>query len=117
MNEVRRLIKAFINSYYGFLYCLKDEPAFRFECVVAILTVPFIFILDFSATQQAVLVLSTFLVLIAEAINTAVEATIDRISLDKHELSKKAKDVGSFVVFLAMVNWLSVWGLHLISTY
>ena len=91
MNEIKRLIKAFINSCYGFYYCLKDEPAFRFECVVAVLTVPFIFILDFSVTQQAVLVLSTFLVLMAEAINTAVEATIDRISLDRHELSKKQK--------------------------
>ena len=69
--------------------------------------------LDFSGIEQVILLTVTTLVLIAEAGNTAVEAVVDRVSLEWHDLSKKAKDVGSFMVFLAMINWLLAWGILL----
>ena len=68
-------------------------------------------------TQKAMLVGSVLLVLVVELLNSAVESTVDRISLDDHELAKRAKDVGSAAVFVAFVNLTVVWALVLTEIF
>lgn len=113
MNEIKRLYHAFLFSLAGIKATWTTEPAFRFEIVMAILLTPIVFILDFSQMQKVVLLSAELLVLIAELANTAIEATVDRVSLERHELAKKAKDAGSAVVLLSMINFLIVWGMIL----
>ena len=67
--------------------------------------------LDMPAWQQARLIASLLIVLFAELTNTAIETIIDRISDEYHELSKKAKDIGSLLVLIAFVQWVLVWGI------
>lgn len=113
-KSIIRLIKAFGYSIEGFIAAFKTEEAFRIEVVLAALLIPAVFFMDITAVERALLIGSIFLVLIAECINTAVEACINRISDEIHPLSKKAKDVASTAVLFALINAAAIWFVVLI---
>jgi len=90
-----------------------DEPAFRLEACFAVLLVPLAFVVGRTWTEVAVLAGSSLLLMIVELLNTAVESTIDRIGPEWHELSKRAKDMGSAAVFLAALLTAGIWAAGL----
>jgi len=101
---VARLINAFGYSLSGLRSAFRHEIAFRQEVLLAAVLVPAAFLAPVAPTARAVLLASVFLVLIVELLNTAVEAVVDRISLEDHELAKRAKDIGSAAVMLSLFN-------------
>jgi diacylglycerol kinase (ATP) len=108
---VRRLVNALGYSLHGFGSAFRHEDAFRQEAMLAAGLIPIALLLDVSGVGKAVMIASVLLVLIVELLNSAIEAAVDRISLDRHRLSKRAKDIGSAAVFLALVNVVAVWAL------
>jgi diacylglycerol kinase (ATP) len=110
---VRRLINAFGYSLSGLRSAYLHEDAFRQEVLLAAVLIPAALVLPVAATARAVLLASVFLVLIVELLNTAVEAVVDRISLENHELAKRAKDIGSAAVMLSLVCMTVVWAIVL----
>ena len=108
-------MKACSYALAGLKSAFKDEPAFRLEVVLAAILIPLAFWLEVSATARALLIGSVFLVLIAELVNTAIEAAVDRISDEIHPLTKKAKDVGAAIVLLSVVNAALIWSIILFS--
>ena len=111
---LRRLINAAEYSLSGLAAAARHEDAFRQELMLAAVLVPFGLWLGTTGVERALLVGSVLLVLIVELLNSAVEATVDRVSLDDHSLAKRAKDIGSAAVMLALVNVAVVWLLILI---
>lgn len=112
---LRRLINATGYSLAGLSAAAKHEDAFRQELALAVVLVPLGLWLGPSGTGKALLVGSVLLVLIVELLNSAVEATVDRISVEDHPLAKRAKDIGSAAVMVALVNAAAVWGLVLLG--
>ena len=110
---LRRVWNAFFYSVDGFRAAYRHEDAFRQESLLALLLVPAAFWLGEGAVERVLMVASVLLVLIVELVNSAIEATVDRISLENHALAKRAKDIGSAAVLLALVNVLVVWGVLL----
>ncbi len=96
-------------SANGLRAAFANEEAFRQELLIAVVMTPAGLWLGRSAAERALLVGSLLLTLIVELLNSAVEATIDRIGLERHELSGRAKDMGSAAVFLALVLTGTVW--------
>ncbi len=110
----RRLIDSSKNSLAG-LRILWDEEAFRVEAILIAPLLPLAIWLGDTAVEQALMIASLVVILIVEAINTAVEKTIDRISMEIHPLSGHAKDLGSSAVLMAIVLAVLVWGLILLN--
>ena len=108
VRGVRRVIKAFGYSAQG-LKAGLTEPAFLEESILAVIMIPAAFWLGQTWVEVSLLVSVVVLVLIAELLNTGIEAAIDRIGLERHELSKRAKDVGSAAVMLALLLCGGVW--------
>jgi len=106
-----RLFRAFNYSMSGLKTTFKHETAFRQELVLCIAFIPLAFYVGKSAAQIALLILSILLILIIELINSSIEAIVDRISKEPHELSGRAKDMGSAAVLIAMINAIVAWGL------
>lgn len=111
---LKRLIHAYGYSMAGFRACFFHEEAFRQEIFALMVLVPLGIWLGNSPVESALLVGVLLLVPIAELLNSGIEAAIDRIGMEKHELSGRAKDIGSAAVFLSIVLVLVVWGLILI---
>ncbi len=112
---IRRIIRAAGYSYEGLKSAFSTEQALRQEGFFAIVLVPVALFLPLSVGSKALMIASILLVIVIELINTAIEAIVDRISQDNHPLSKKAKDVGSAAVFVALVNAACVWGIILLG--
>lgn len=110
---VSRLVNAFGYSVDGFKAAFKHEDAFRQEVFLAILLVPLGLYLGKTGIEKALLVAVVLLVMIVELFNSAIEAAVDHTSLERHPLAKRAKDIGSAAVFLALTIAASVWGLVL----
>lgn len=108
---LRRIGLAFTFSMRGFAHAFRVESAFRQELILAAVLVPLALILALPALQTLALIGSVMLVLIVELLNSSIEATVDRISLDHHRLSGRAKDLGSAAVFLALLLCLATWFL------
>lgn len=106
---IKRLINAFGYSIQGFKIAFQKEDAFRQECYLSIILIPLAFYLASSPIELSLMIGSVLFVPIIELLNSSIEATVDRISLDKHHLSKRAKDIGSAAVFLAIVNAILIW--------
>ena len=106
---IKRISNAFIFSLEGFKACFKTEEAFRQEIYLAAFMIPMAFWIGNGAIEHCLLVGSVFLVLIVEILNSAIERAIDRISFEKHDLSKEAKDMGSAAVFLMLLLCGFVW--------
>jgi diacylglycerol kinase (ATP) len=109
---LRRLINAFF--YSGLHLAFRHESAFRQEILLAAVLVPLACLVPVTPAERVLLIATVVLVLIVELLNSSVEAAIDRISFDTHRLSKRAKDLGSAAVLLALVllavTWLLVAG-------
>ena len=112
-GPLKLLINATRYSLAGLAAALRHEDAFRQEFMLAAVMIPFGLWLGRSGVERALLVGSVLLVLIVELLNTAIEATVDRVSLDEHNLAKRAKDIGSAAVMLSLVNVAVVWLLVL----
>jgi len=108
-----RLMNAFGYSLEGFKAAFKHEDAFRQEVFLAIVLVPLALFLNVSAFEKALMIFSVIFVLIVELLNSAVEAAVDHTSTERHTLAKRAKDIGSAAVFLALVIVVTVWTLIL----
>jgi len=106
---IKRLVNAARNSLEGLAAAARHEDAFRQELVLAAILIPLAVWLDVSLLEKALLIGSVLLVLIVELLNSAVEATVDRISFENHHLAKRAKDIGSAAVLFALVNAGVFW--------
>lgn len=113
-SGLRRIRNAFFYSLDGFKAALKHEHAFRQEIWLAAVLIPLAFFLPASGVGRALMIGSVLLVLIVELLNSAVEAVVDRVSLEQHALAKRAKDIGSAAVMLALINVGVVWALVLL---
>ncbi len=110
---LRRLINAVGYSLNGLRCAFRYEDAFRQEVALAFVLVPAAFVVHVNAVERALLLASVFLVLIVELLNAAVEAAVDRISFEDHELAKRAKDIGSAAVMLSLLCSAVVWAIVL----
>ena len=114
---LRRLLNATRYSAEGLGAAFRHEDAFRQEVIAAMLLLPLALWLGNSGVERALMVFSVLLVLIVELLNSAVEATVDRISLENHALAKRAKDIGSAAVMVTLLNLLLVWALVLSARF
>jgi len=112
---LRRLIDATRYSMQGTAAALRHEAAFRQEVLLAAVLVPLALVLDVGGVGKAMMIASVLLVLIVELLNSAIEAAVDRVSLERHPLAKRAKDFGSAAVFLSLVNVAVIWGLVILG--
>ncbi|TAL56629.1 MAG: diacylglycerol kinase [Pandoraea sp.] len=116
-----RAWRALLHSYSGIRYAILEESAFRQELTLAAILIPVAAVIPVSAVERLLLIGSVLLVLIVELLNSSVEAAIDRISLEKHELSKRAKDFGSAAVLMALclcgLTWLLLVGPLLLARF
>jgi len=107
-----RLSRAFASTWRGFVAAWREEEAFRQECLLALVLIPLGLWLGQSGIERALLVGPMFVVLAIELVNSAVEATVDRVGIERHPLSAIAKELGSAAVFVAFVllalNWILV---------
>jgi len=111
---IQRLWNALGYSLQGLTSALRHEDAFRQESLLAALLIPTALFLPVGGTEKALMIASVLLVLVVELLNSAVEAAVDRISLENHLLAKRAKDIGSAAVFLSLINVAVVWALILL---
>jgi diacylglycerol kinase (ATP) len=112
---IKRLANAFTYSVAGTLAAFKHEDAFRQEVILSIILIPLAIYLGQTAIEQALMISSILLIIIVELLNSSVEATVDRISVKRHKLSKRAKDIGSAAVFFSLVNAAVIWFLILVK--
>ena len=110
---LRRIWNALFNTVDGIKAALWHEAAFRQEVLLAAVLIPVALTFSVGAAGKAMMIASILLVLVVELLNSALEAAVDRVSLDRHELSKRAKDLGSAAVFLSLANVVVVWALVL----
>lgn len=110
---LRRLINAAGYSADGLKAAYRHEDAFRQEIHLTLILIPLALWLGDTGIERALMIVSVLLVLIVELLNSAVEAAVDRISLDRHHLIKRAKDMGSAAVLIALIQVVVVWGLVL----
>jgi diacylglycerol kinase (ATP) len=108
---LRRIWNAMFYSLQGITVAWQHEAAFRQEAVLSIILIPLAFLVGDSAVERALLAGSCLLVLVTELLNSAIEATVDRIGSDQHELSGRAKDMGSAAVFISLCTVGLTWGL------
>jgi len=111
---INRLINAAGYSWQGLKAAFKHEAAFRQEVFLLLLLVPTALWLGETGVERALLLGSLLLVLIVEILNSAIEAVVDRVSGERHDLSGRAKDLGSAAVLLSLVFTALVWLLVLI---
>jgi diacylglycerol kinase (ATP) len=112
-SGLRRVLNAVGYSMAGIAAAWRNESAFRQETVLAAIMIPTAFWLDVSRVERAVMIGTVLLVLIVELINSSIEAVVDRVGLERHDLSKRAKDAGSAAVFVSLVFCVSVWAIIL----
>jgi diacylglycerol kinase (ATP) len=97
----------------GLLAMLKTETSFKIEIILFCFLVPIIFYVDTNTVSKILMFSSLMLVLIAETINSAIESVVDLVTTDYHIMAKRAKDIGSFIVFLSITTAIVVWGIIL----
>ena len=112
---LQRILNAAGYSWAGLGAAFKHENAFRQEVFLALLLIPLAMYLGETGLARALMVASVLGVLVVELLNSAVEAAVDRISLEHHHLIKRAKDMGSAAVMLALINVVAVWALVLLN--
>ena len=112
---IKRLANAFTYSVAGTLAAFKHEDAFRQEVFLSAVLIPLAIYLGQTAIEQALMITSILLIIIVELLNSSLEATVDRISVKRHKLSKRAKDIGSAAVFFSLVNAAVIWFLILVK--
>jgi diacylglycerol kinase (ATP) len=108
---LKRIVNATFFSLAGLKAAWRNEAAFRQESLLALVLTPTAFWLGQNAVERSLLIGSVWLVLIVELLNSAVEAPVDRVGMDHHKLSGRAKDLGSAGVFVSLVLTLIIWAL------
>ena len=114
---LKRIAGAIRYSKEGFLHAWRHEHAFRQELMVALPAAVVALVLRISAFEKLALILVLGLVLLVELVNAAIEAVVDRVSLERHPLSKAAKDLGSAAVALAIAMAASTWAVVLYNRF
>jgi diacylglycerol kinase (ATP) len=114
---ITRAFRAAINSWNGLIYAYKEESAFRQELALSLILIPLAIYLPVTPVEKILLIASVILVLVIELLNSSVEAAIDRISFEVHDLSKRAKDFGSAAVMLALLLCALTWAIILSEHY
>jgi len=109
VSGIKRIINAIGYSYAGLIAAFKNEAAFRQELLLIVILLPVAYWLGEGIIEKVLLTSSLLLILIVELINSAIESAIDRIGSEQHELSGRAKDIGSAAVFIALLNALVIW--------
>ena len=104
-----RAIQAAKNSWHGLIFAYKEESAFRQELTLLLILSPIPLLLPVSVIEKALMISALLMVLAIELLNSSVEAAIDRISFEHHDLSKRAKDFGSAAVMLALLIAFIMW--------
>jgi diacylglycerol kinase (ATP) len=112
---IRRLINAFNYSRSGLKEAFRNEDAFRQEVLLAVVLIPLTLLIEREMFGRALMIGCVLLLLVIELINSAIEATVDRISLEDHRLAKRAKDIGSAAELIGLVNLAVVWTLVLLN--
>jgi diacylglycerol kinase (ATP) len=115
VGPIQRLVNATRYSFKGLRGAWASEAAFRYEVYLLIVALPAAWLLGDNAVERALLIGSALLVVVVEILNSAVEATVDRIGLEFHEMSGRAKDLGSAAVFCAIVLAVVVWSIVLLG--
>ncbi|HEX5161706.1 MAG TPA: diacylglycerol kinase [Steroidobacteraceae bacterium] len=110
---ISRILKAMRVSWQGLAGAFREEAAFRQELALAVVVIPLGLWLGHDGVERALLIAPMFLVLVVELINSAIEATIDRIGIERHKLSGLAKDIGSAAVLMSLLLLAVVWLLIL----
>ncbi len=110
-NGLSRIGRALGYSMQGLATAVKQEAAFRQELMLCVVLLPMAIFLPLTVVERVLLIGVLLAVLVVELLNSALETVVDRISLDNHELSKRAKDLGSAAVFLALVAAAVTWGV------
>lgn len=111
------ILAAFGYSMQGLKAALKYEEAFRLELIALVFLLPLAIWLGQSAADMGLLIGSLLLVLMVELINSSIETVVDRLSTEHHELSGRAKDLGSAAVFISQMNVLVIWGLFVYERF
>jgi diacylglycerol kinase (ATP) len=114
---IARIVDAFGYSMKGFTAAWRFEAAFRQEVTLAIILIPTAFWLASNHIELILLIASVFWVLMAELANSSVEAVVDRTGSEKHELSGRAKDIGSALVFLSLILLGVIWGIIAVNRF
>ncbi len=114
---LKRIVSAAGYSVKGLRAAFRYEAAFRQEVLPALVLIPLACLLDVQVAERLLLIASIVLVLIVELLNSAVEAVVDRIGAERHELSGRAKDIGSAAVLLALTLTVCIWGTILWSLW
>jgi diacylglycerol kinase (ATP) len=112
---IARLIRAAGASWNGLTGAFREEAAFRQELALAVVVIPLGLWLGHTGVERALLVAPMLLVLVVELLNSAVEATVDRIGLERHRLAGLAKDIGSAAVLMSFILLATVWALVLLG--
>ena len=110
----------FKNTSYalkGLIDLIKTETSFRIELIITLVLLPVIFIIDTTLTNKALLFISLMGMMLAEAINSAIERVVDLVTLEHHDMAGRAKDVGSAVVFLSIFIFVVTWAIILIDSF
>lgn len=110
-SGLKRIYGAFLYSMQGFKTAWKSEHAFRQEVCLVAPAIIVALLLPVSALKKLALIAVLILVLVIELLNSAIEAVVDRVSFERHPLSKNAKDFGSAAVFLALLLAAATWGI------
>ena len=113
----QRVFKATVYSWQGFQAAWKNESAFRQEVTIGLVLLPLAFVIGESMLQVAVLISMLAVVLITELLNSAVEAVVDRVGDEYHDLAGRAKDMGSAAVFVSLALVVIVWTMMFIKNF
>ena len=116
-SGIKRIVNAFGYSKDGLAAAYRYESAFRQVLWLNLILIVLTFILNFDSTTKMLLIIASFVSLITELFNTAVEAAVDHTSTEKHELAKRAKDAGSAAQLLALTMLGIVWVIALWRGY
>lgn len=109
VTGIKRIINATGYSLKGLAAAIRHEAAFRQELFLVIILIPVALYLGQTGLERAVMIGSLLLVLMVELLNSAVESVVDRVGDEHHELSGRAKDIGSAAVFVSLANVVVVW--------
>ncbi|MFV5453352.1 diacylglycerol kinase [Acinetobacter towneri] len=113
-SGLQRILNATSYSLAGFKAAFKNEAAFRQIILINSLLIPLSFFMPVSRVEQVIMIVVCLLAIIVELINSAIEAVVDRVSMEQHPLSKNAKDMGSAAQFVALAIIALTWGACLI---
>ncbi|MFZ4527324.1 MAG: diacylglycerol kinase [Undibacterium curvum] len=116
-SGLRRIFSAFFYSLDGFRAAWRNEHAFRQELVLVIIGIIIALLLPVSAFEKLMMIAVLLQILVVELINSAIEAVVDRVSLERHRLSKNAKDFGSAAVLLTLIMAIATWAVVLINRF